>query len=84
MTCFLVDTDAGAVMLDCGPTATVGLERVGRDPNAIGTIVVSHLHGDHFAGLVWLYIHALYVGQTNSAARGLGSARHRGALQGGG
>lgn len=66
MTCFLIDTDAGCVMLDCGPTTTVGLERVGRDPNGIETVVISHLHGDHFAGLVWLYIHALYAGQRRT------------------
>ena len=66
MTCFLVDTAAGPVMLDCGPTATIGLDRVGRDPNSIETVIISHLHGDHFAGLVWMYIHALYAGDRRT------------------
>ncbi len=61
MTTFLIDTDDGCVMLDCGATATVALARVGRDPNTIGTIVISHLHGDHFAGLIWLYVQAIYA-----------------------
>lgn len=61
MTTYLIDTDAGSVLLDCGATATVALARLGRDPNTIGTIVISHLHGDHYAGLIWIYVQALYA-----------------------
>jgi ribonuclease BN (tRNA processing enzyme) len=57
---YLLDTDAGSVLIDCGATVTTGLARLGRDANTISTIVISHLHGDHFGGLVWIFVQALY------------------------
>lgn len=60
-TAYLVDTPDGAVLLDAGATVTTGLNRLGRNPNAIPTVVISHLHGDHYAGLIWLFIQAMYV-----------------------
>jgi ribonuclease BN (tRNA processing enzyme) len=60
-TCYLVDSEGGRVLLDCGATAMIGLNRLGIDPNGIGTILISHLHGDHFAGLVWWMLHAQHV-----------------------
>jgi ribonuclease BN (tRNA processing enzyme) len=44
----------------------IGLNRCGLDPNAIKTIFISHLHGDHFAGLVWWLIHAQHVGKRSA------------------
>jgi ribonuclease BN (tRNA processing enzyme) len=64
--CYLVDTSDGCVMLDCGATTPLGLVRVGRDPNAIPTIVISHLHGDHFAGLVFFVMQAQYVSKRSA------------------
>lgn len=60
-TSFHVTTPQGAFLIDCGATALIGLQRQGIDPNGIETICISHLHGDHFAGLVWFLMHALYV-----------------------
>lgn len=61
MTTYVVDAGGGTVLLDAGATVTVGLNRLGRDPNGIGHVLLSHLHGDHYAGVVWLLIQALYV-----------------------
>lgn len=60
-TTYLLDTADGSVMIDCGATVTTALSKLGRDPNAIPYIVISHLHGDHFGGLIWIYIQALYA-----------------------
>lgn len=49
------------VLIDCGATALIGMERQGLDPNAVDAIVLSHLHGDHFAGLIWWIMHAQHV-----------------------
>jgi len=51
----------GQMLLDCGATTLIGLQREKIDPNAVGTILISHLHGDHFSGLVWWLMHAHYV-----------------------
>jgi ribonuclease BN (tRNA processing enzyme) len=39
------------VLLDCGATSLSALKACGLDPGEIGTVFVSHLHGDHFGGL---------------------------------
>lgn len=65
-TCFHVSDEAGTYLLDCGASATVGLNRLGLDFSAIGSIVISHLHGDHFAGLVFFVLHAQYVARRTA------------------
>ena len=60
-TCYHVDTGTEHFLIDCGATALIALQRAGLDPNAIGTILISHLHGDHFSGLVWWLLHAQHV-----------------------
>lgn len=44
------------VLLDCGATTLTALRDQGLDPNAVRTVVLSHLHGDHFAGLPFLIL----------------------------
>ena len=60
-TCYHVETAGTRFLIDCGASALIGLNRQGLDPNAVGTIFITHLHGDHFAGLVWWLIHAQHV-----------------------
>lgn len=60
-TCYHVAHAGGELLIDCGATAIIGLNRAGLDPNRVGTIFISHLHGDHFAGLVWWMLHAQHV-----------------------
>lgn len=62
-TCFHVAHSGGAFLIDCGATALIGLAREGIDPNGIDTIFITHLHGDHFGGLVWWLIHAIHMGR---------------------
>lgn len=71
-TCFLLDAGPRRLLLDCGATAQIGLSRLGVDANSIDTIVVSHLHGDHFAGLVWVVLSAQYLLKRKSALRVIG------------
>ena len=65
-TCYHVATDNGAFLIDCGATALIGLKRLGIETNGIPTIFISHLHGDHFSGLVWWLIDALYVSKRTT------------------
>ena len=58
---------AGGLLLDCGASVLAGLDRAGIDPNTISNIVITHLHGDHFAGLVWMLLHGQYRGRRETA-----------------
>ena len=61
-TSFHVAPDGGeAFLIDCGVTALIGLDRAGLDPNSVATIFISHLHGDHYGGLVWWLLHGQHV-----------------------
>jgi ribonuclease BN (tRNA processing enzyme) len=60
-TCYHVDTGKSRFLIDCGATSLIGFSKFGLDPNSIETIFISHLHGDHYAGLVWWLIHAQHV-----------------------
>ncbi len=64
-TCFHVETSAGSFLIDCGATALIGLSRQGIDPNTIRTIYITHLHGDHFSGLVWFLMHAYFMSRRS-------------------
>ncbi len=68
-TCFHVSGDKGVFLIDCGATALIGLRRFHLDPNEIGTIFITHLHGDHFAGLAWFLIDAVHVSKRTAPLR---------------
>ena len=66
-TCFLVEPAAGRFLIDCGASSLVALRRCGVDPDTIGTILITHLHGDHFGGLVFLLRQATLTKQRTLA-----------------
>lgn len=65
-TCFHVAAWGVEFLIDCGATSLIGLGRLGIDPNRVRAIFVTHLHGDHFGGLVWWLIHANHVAGRTS------------------
>jgi ribonuclease BN (tRNA processing enzyme) len=65
-TCYHVEAAGTRFLIDCGATAMIGLTRLGIDPNAIPVIFISHLHGDHYAGLVWWLLHAQHVAKRTT------------------
>jgi ribonuclease BN (tRNA processing enzyme) len=60
-TCYLADAGRTRFLIDCGATVLIGCRRFGIDPNSIPTIFISHLHGDHYSGLVWWLVHAQHI-----------------------
>jgi ribonuclease BN (tRNA processing enzyme) len=63
--CFLISSNTGACLLDCGATALVAMRRFAVDPASIDAIFLSHLHGDHFAGLPFLLLEHHFVGRRD-------------------
>jgi ribonuclease BN (tRNA processing enzyme) len=62
-TCFLIDAETDRLLLDCGATAMVGMRQFGVDPRLIDTVLLSHLHGDHFGGVPFLLLEAQFVSE---------------------
>ena len=54
----------GDVLLDCGASSLVALKQQRQDPNQIGLVLVSHLHGDHFGGLPFLTLDGQFGHRT--------------------
>lgn len=65
-TCYHLDAGGTGVLIDCGATALIGMQRTRLDPNGVSAIQISHLHGDHFSGLVWWLLHATHVGKRRA------------------
>ncbi len=55
-TCFHVTASTTRFLIDCGASSMVALRRGGIDVNAIDTVFISHLHGDHFGGLPFFIV----------------------------
>ena len=53
-TCFYIKTSSTHLLLDCGCSALVSLNRAGVSPSLIDLIIVSHFHADHFGGIPFL------------------------------
>lgn len=65
-TSYLVDWSGGRFLIDCGATTMIGLNRLEIDPNTIPAIFITHLHGDHFSGLVWWLLHAQHIAKRKT------------------
>ena len=61
--CFHISFPTGQMLLDCGCSSLIGLHRCGIAPAEIDTVVISHLHGDHFGGIPYLLLEGKYASQ---------------------
>jgi ribonuclease BN (tRNA processing enzyme) len=57
---YLIEASDKVFLLDCGPTSLLAMKRAGLDPGRLEVIFLSHLHGDHFAGIPFFFIEYLY------------------------
>lgn len=63
-TCFHVTGERVNFLIDCGASSLLALKRHGIARDAIDTILITHFHGDHFAGLPFLLLDAQFTRRT--------------------
>src|SRR5207302_5463916 len=52
------------MLLDCGASSLIAMRRFGVEPQAIDTVILSHLHGDHFGGVPFLILDGQFRRRT--------------------
>ena len=60
-TCFHVTGNSVNCLIDCGASALPALKRYGIVRNDIDLILITHFHGDHFAGLPFFLLDAQFA-----------------------
>jgi len=60
-TATLVKTPDAGVLVDCGPSTLALLRAQQIEPDMVDTIVLTHLHGDHFGGVAYLLMDAHFA-----------------------
>jgi ribonuclease BN (tRNA processing enzyme) len=63
-TCFHVTGERVNFLIDCGASSLPALKRLGIARDAIDLILITHFHGDHFAGLPFLLLDAQFTRRT--------------------
>ena len=63
-TCFHVSGREANFLIDCGASALPALKRLEIDRNEIDLILITHFHGDHFAGLPFVLLDAQFSRRT--------------------
>jgi ribonuclease BN (tRNA processing enzyme) len=63
-TCFHVSGRAANFLIDCGASALPALKRLEIACDEIDLILITHFHGDHFAGLPFVLLDAQFARRT--------------------
>jgi ribonuclease BN (tRNA processing enzyme) len=63
-TCFHVTGKSANFLIDCGASSLPALKRLGIDRDGIDLVLITHFHGDHFAGLPFLLLDAQFTRRT--------------------
>lgn len=72
--CYHLQQQERQLLLDCGSSSLIGLQRCGLRPADIGAVVVSHLHGDHFGGIPYLLLEGKYLSRRRQPLTLVGPA----------
>jgi ribonuclease BN (tRNA processing enzyme) len=63
-TCFHVTGNSVNFLIDCGASSLPALKRLGITRNDIDLVLITHFHGDHFAGLPFLLLDTQFGRRT--------------------
>ena len=60
--CHLIEFDGNKkILLDCGPTVLQAVQSAQVSINDLNYVLISHLHGDHLAGIPFLLLHYKFI-----------------------
>lgn len=65
-TCIAVASPTSNFLIDCGASALVAMKRYAIAPATIDTILITHLHGDHFGGIPFFILEAQLVSKRRT------------------
>lgn len=65
--CYHLQFDQQQILLDCGCSSLIGLQRCGLVAGEVSSVIVSHLHGDHFGGIPFLLLEGKFISQRRNA-----------------
>ena len=57
---YLVHDGTTSMLLDVGSSALGSMKQQGLDPATVDLVLISHLHGDHFSGLPFLFLEYIF------------------------
>lgn len=60
-TCIHVDSGSDRFLIDIGASSLIAMNRFGVKTHAVDFILLTHLHGDHFAGLPFLILESQLI-----------------------
>lgn len=63
-TCFHLTGERTNLLIDCGASSLPAMKRLGIVRDAIDLVLITHFHGDHFAGLPFLLLDAQFSRRT--------------------
>jgi ribonuclease BN (tRNA processing enzyme) len=64
--CIHVDAGKTRFLMDCGASSLIAMKRAGISSAAIDTILISHLHGDHFGGIPFFILDAQLISRRET------------------
>lgn len=65
-TCFHLTGERTNILIDCGASSLVAMNKIGIDRNAITMIVITHFHADHFGGIPYFLLDAQFFSKRRS------------------
>src|SRR3984893_8123529 len=63
-TCFHISGERVNFLIDCGASSLPALKRLDIARDGIDLVLITHFHGDHFAGLPFLLLDAQFTRRT--------------------
>jgi len=65
-TCIAVKSGKANFLIDCGASALISMKQFGVSPLDIETILITHLHGDHFAGIPFFILDSQLISRRTA------------------